>query len=96
MFDLVFDNEGPGDRLILPKLGLGFGEKLTLFGGGLGVVGMLILTKSSPETSTLLEGISKNKFCLLLSELEGLSSLISAKSSTYYRRGPKKKKPIIS
>lgn len=81
--DLVFEKEGPGDLLILPKLGLGIGEKLTLLGGGLAaVVGMFILTKSSPETSILLGGICKIRFCLLWSELEGISSLISVESPT--------------
>lgn len=82
--DLVFDEEGPGDLLILSKLGLGIGEKFTLLGGGLAVmVGIFILTKSSPVTSIFLEGICKMRFCLIWSEPEGISSLISVESSTY-------------
>lgn len=65
MVDLVFDDEGPGEPLILAKLGLGNGEKFTLLGVGLGVGGMFILTKSSLASSAVLEGICKTRFCLL-------------------------------
>lgn len=83
MFDLVFDEDGPGDLLILTKLGLGNGEKFTLLGVGLGVLGMFILTYSSPASSISLEGTCKTRFCLLQSELEEVSSLISFESPTY-------------
>lgn len=65
MVDLVFEDEGPGDPLILFKLGLGNGEKFTLFGVELGVGGMSILTKSSSGSSTVLVGICKVRFCRL-------------------------------
>lgn len=42
IFGLFFDEEGPGDSLLLGKIGLGHGEKITLLGGG--VRGMFILT----------------------------------------------------
>lgn len=65
MVDLAFDDEGPGNPLILAKLGLGNGEKFTLLGVRLGVGGMFILTKSSLASSRLLEGICKMRFCRL-------------------------------
>lgn len=65
MVDLVFDDEGPGDPLILFKQGLGNGEKFTLLGVGLGVGGMFILTKSSLASSRVLEGICKARFSRL-------------------------------
>lgn len=87
MFALVFDEEGPGDLLILAKPGLGTGEKFTLFG----VVGMFILTNSSPISSISLEGISKIRFCRLRSELDEVSSLISVESSTCQTKAKKNK-----
>lgn len=42
--NLFFEDEGPGDELTFPKLGLGNGEKFTLLGVWLGVWGKFILT----------------------------------------------------
>lgn len=75
--DLVLDDEGPGDTLILFKQGLGNGEKFTLLGVGLGVGGMFILTKSSLASSRVLEGICKARFCRLHGWPGGFSSIIS-------------------
>lgn len=86
MVDLVFDDEGPGDALILAKLGLGNGEKFTLLGVGLGVGGMFILTKFSLASSRVLEGICKTRFCRLHRWPGGASSIISVETPSCGKR----------
>lgn len=89
MFDLGLDDEGPGDPLVLAKLGLQSGEKFTLLGVGLGVGGIFIL-KSSMVSSRVLEGISNTRFFRL--RCEGiLSSMISVKPPTCEKITERKK-----
>lgn len=60
--DLALDKEGPGEPLVLASAG--FKLKFTLLGVGvgLGVGGILIMTDSCEESSSVLEGISKKRF----------------------------------
>lgn len=80
MVDLVFDDEGPREPLILATMGLGNGEKFTLLEVGLGVGGMFMLTKSSLASSRVLGGICNTRFCRLHGWSGGASSIISVES----------------
>ena len=61
---ILFDEEGTGKSFILPKQGLGMGEKLTLL-EVVGVEGMSILTKPSSTSSIVLDGMFKTRSCCL-------------------------------
>lgn len=82
-FVLFFVVDGPGDSLVLAKLGLGMGEKLTFFGVWLGVTGMFILTKSSVVSSRDFGDISKTRSSRIWSWRDGISSVISVWSPPY-------------
>lgn len=57
--DLPLAEEGPGDPLTLASMEPGVKRKFTFLGVGLGVGGIFIATKSSAQSSDVLEGISR-------------------------------------
>lgn len=86
MDDLPRVEEGPGDPYGLESEGLGVSRKFTLLGVGVGVGGgILISMNSCRDTSSVLLGISKNRFDFLHCLLFDVSSVISRDFSSWGR-----------
>jgi len=86
MADFPLDVEGPGEVYVGGSTEREVTRKFTLLGVGvgleLGVGGILIATKSW-ELSSVLEGISRRRFCLFRGGTCKVSSVIPIGSSTY-------------